>query len=88
MCFGTMDPNNAEVARQQRGRGRGQGRQQQQQRQVISDEIGVTLVHHMLIHGRTMREAGQLAQPNLSHYMVASIVRTFITVIHVMLQCI
>jgi hypothetical protein len=41
MCFGTMDPNNADVARQQRGRGR-----RQQQRQVISDEIRATLVHH------------------------------------------
>lgn len=70
MCFGTMDPNNAEVARQQRGRRR-------QQRQVISDEIRATLVHHVLIHGRTMREAGQLVQPNLSRYTVASIVRTF-----------
>lgn len=49
MCFGTMDPNNADVARQQHGR----------QRQVISDEIRARLVHHVLIHGRTMKEAGQ-----------------------------
>lgn len=54
MCFGTMDPNNAGVIRQH---GRGRGRQ----RQVISD---ATLVHHVLIHGRTMKEAGQLVQPN------------------------
>ncbi len=57
MCFGTMDPNNADVARQQHGRGRGRGRGRQ--RQVISDEIRATLVHHVLIHGSTMKEAGQ-----------------------------
>lgn len=34
---------------------RGRGRQ----RQVISDEIRARLVHHVLIHGRTMKEAGQ-----------------------------
>ena len=75
MCFGTTDQNNVDVARQQRGSGQGQGRQQQ--RQVISDEIRATLVHHVLIHGRTMREAGQLVQPNLSCYTAASIVSTF-----------
>ena len=74
MRFGTMDLNNAEVARQQRERGQ---EQQQQQRQVISEEIRATLVHHVLIHGRTMREAGQLAQANLSRYTVVYIVCTF-----------
>ena len=31
-----------------------------QQHCSFSDEIRATLVHHVLIHGRTMREAGQL----------------------------
>lgn len=83
MCFGTMDPNHAEAAIQQRGQGRGRGRGRRrgrgrgQQRQIISDEIRATLIHHVLVHGRTMREAGQLVQPNLSRFTVASIVRTF-----------
>lgn len=61
MSFGTMDPNNAEVERQERGRARGSGRGKGrgQQRQVISDEIRATVVHHVVVHGRTMKEAGQ-----------------------------
>ncbi len=57
-----------------RGRGRARGRGQ---RQVISDEICATVVHHVVVHGRTINEAGQLVQPNLSRFTVASIVRTF-----------
>jgi hypothetical protein len=72
MCFGTMDPNNAQVARQQRGR-----RRRRRQQQVISDEIRATLVYNVLIHGMTMREPGHLVQPNLSRYTFASIVCTF-----------
>ncbi|KAK0135938.1 hypothetical protein N1851_028189 [Merluccius polli] len=72
-----MDPNHAEVERQERGRARGRGRGRGQQRQVISDEIHATVVHHVVVHGRTMKEAGQLVQPNLSRFTVASIVRTF-----------
>ena len=81
MSFRTMDPNHAEVERQERGRARGRarwrGRGRGQQRQVISDEICATVVHHVVVHGRTMKEAGQLVQPNLSRFTVASIVRTF-----------
>ncbi|KAK0151758.1 hypothetical protein N1851_006859 [Merluccius polli] len=76
MSFGTMDPNHAEVERQERGRARARGRGRGQQRQVISDEIRATVVH-VVVHGRTMKEAGQLVQPNLSRFTVASIVRTF-----------
>jgi hypothetical protein len=72
MCFGTMDPYNAQVARQHRGRGRGQRRQRQQQRQVISDPSS-SYAHTWEDYERSWTAS----TPNLSHYMVASIVRTF-----------
>ncbi|XP_030628269.1 cartilage acidic protein 1 [Chanos chanos] len=53
------------------------GEREGEDKDNFSDEIRATLVHHVLIHGRTMREAGQLVQPNLSRYMVASIVHNF-----------
>jgi hypothetical protein len=46
-------------------------------RTVVSGEIRATFVDHVLNHGLTMREAGQRVQPNLSHYTVASVIRTF-----------
>ncbi|XP_051569163.1 uncharacterized protein LOC127449653 [Myxocyprinus asiaticus] len=46
-------------------------------RQAVLDEIRPTLVIHVLVHGTTMKEAGQRVQPNLSHFTVASIIRTF-----------
>ncbi|XP_051816307.1 uncharacterized protein LOC127537617 [Acanthochromis polyacanthus] len=65
----------------QRGRGvcvRG-GRRggRERPRTVIKDEIWATIVHHVLVHGMTMREAGQRVQPNLSRFSVAGIIRTF-----------
>ncbi len=69
-----MDPNckRAERSGRQRGRGRGRG-----QRTFVPDEIRATLVDHVLVHGMTMREAGQQVQPNVSRFTVASIIRTF-----------
>ncbi|KAM9495020.1 uncharacterized protein Hap1MRO34_004814, partial [Clarias gariepinus] len=58
--------------RRRQGRGRARAR-----RQSVSDEIRATLVDHVLVHGMTMREAGQRVQPNLSRFTVASIIRTF-----------
>jgi len=77
--FRTMDPGWQERGRGQRrggrrGRGRGMPRPR---RQVVSDDIRATLVDHVLVHGLTMREAGQRVQPNLSRFTVASIIRTF-----------
>ncbi|KAJ8416243.1 hypothetical protein AAFF_G00382650 [Aldrovandia affinis] len=83
-CFGTMDPQRPEGrGRGHRrggggGRGRGRGRARARpRRQIVSDEIRATLVDHVLLHGMSMREAGQRVQPNLSHFTVASIIRTF-----------
>ena len=44
---------------------------------VISDEIRAMIIDQVLVHGMTVREAGQRVQPNLSRLSVASIVRTF-----------
>jgi len=41
------------------------------------DEIRTTLVDHVLVHGMTMKEAGQRVQPNLSRFTITSIIRTF-----------
>ena len=59
------------------GRGQDQRRGPGNRRTHISDDIRATLVDHVINNGLTMREAGQRVQPNLSHYMVASIIRTF-----------
>ncbi len=56
-----------------RGRDRGGGRT----RAIISNEIRATIIHHVLVHGMSMREAGLRVQPNISRFSVASIVRTF-----------
>ncbi len=56
-----------------RGRGRAGRGVHGQRRQTLSNEIRATLVDH----GLTMREAGQRVQPNLSHFTVASVIRTF-----------
>ena len=53
--------------RHTRARGEGVRVRGGQGRTVVSDEIRATLVDHVLNHGLSMREAGQRAQPNLSH---------------------
>ena len=60
-----------------RGGGGGGRVGQRRQRAIISDEIRATIIDHVLVHGMTMREAGQRVQPNLSRFTVATIVRTF-----------
>ncbi len=69
---------------QGRGRGRGRGRPgggvghaQRRRQPNLCNEIRATIVDHIINHGLTLREAGLRVQPNLSRYMVASIVRTF-----------
>ena len=59
----------------QDGRG-GQGGQRRQ-RTVISDEIRATVIDHVLVHGMSMREAGQRVQPNISRFTVSTIIRRF-----------
>jgi len=44
---------------QERGRGRWIGRQ----RVEISDEIGATIIDHVIVHGLTMRDAGLRVTP-------------------------
>ncbi len=46
-------------------------------RATISNEIRATIIHHVLVHGMSMRKAGLRVQPNISRFSVASIVRTF-----------
>ncbi|KAK0148241.1 hypothetical protein N1851_011834 [Merluccius polli] len=53
------------------GRGRGRARPTT----VISDEIGATVIDHVLVDEMTMREAGQRVQPTLSGFSVATITR-------------
>ncbi len=65
-----------------RGRDRGGGRGRDRggggrTRAIISNEIRATIIHHVLVHGMSMREAGLRVQPNISRFSVASIVRTF-----------
>jgi len=84
-----MDANNGQRARGVGGRGvgergigggrrRGRGqRQRREGRRTISNEIRATLVHHVISHGLTMREAGLRVQPNLSRFTVASIIQAF-----------
>ncbi len=61
------------------------------QGQVISDKICATLVHHVLIHGRTMKEAGQFEPKPLHgcihcpYFQEGKQVTCFATVIYVML---
>ncbi|KAL7887091.1 hypothetical protein AOLI_G00048120 [Acnodon oligacanthus] len=75
-CIGVVDPSNKKGAGgegpQQRGGGKGGGK-----RTSVSNEIRATLVNLVLVHGMSMREAGQKVQPNLSRFTVASIIRTF-----------
>lgn len=70
----TMEANLAERSRG-RGGGGGRGGGRPRTRRVISDEIRATMVDH--VERLTLREAGQRVQPNLSHFTVASIIRTF-----------
>lgn len=76
-----MDRNLRGRVRVRGGRG-GQGGQGgrgglRRQRTVISDEIRATVIDHVLVHGMTMREAGQRVQPNISRFTVSSIIRRF-----------
>ncbi|XP_035850134.1 uncharacterized protein LOC118493655 [Sander lucioperca] len=50
---------------------------QRRQRTVISDEIRATVIDHVLVHGMSMREAGQRVQPNISRFTVSTIIRRF-----------
>ena len=59
------------------GRGRGLRGEAGNRRRQISDDTRDILVDHVINHDLTMREAGQRAQPKLSRYSVASIIRTF-----------
>ncbi len=68
-----MDPNGERAERAGRWRERGRGRGQIT---FVPDEIRATLVDHV-VHGMTMREAGQRVQQNVSRFTVASIIRTF-----------
>lgn len=73
-----MDRNLRGRVRVRGGRG-GQGGRGglRRQRTVISDEIRATVIDHVLVHGMTMREAGQRVQPNISRFTVSSIIRRF-----------
>lgn len=82
----TMDGNNVRGRGGRGGRvrvrgggrgGRVQGQRRARPRIVISDQIRATVIDHVLVHGMTMREAGQRVQPNLSRFSVATIIRTF-----------
>ncbi len=57
--------------------GRGGRGGQRRQRTVISDEIRATVIDHVLVHGMSMREAGQRVQPNISRFTVSTIIRRF-----------
>lgn len=46
-------------------------------RTQVSDEIGATVIDHIINHGLSLREAGQRVQPVLNRNTVASIVRIF-----------
>ena len=59
-----------------RGGRRGRGGQQRH-RTVISDEIRAPLIDHVLVHGLSMREAGQRVQPSISRFTVSTITRRF-----------
>ncbi|XP_078025794.1 uncharacterized protein LOC144463914 [Epinephelus lanceolatus] len=70
-----MDRNLRGGVRVRGGRG-GRGGQRRQ-RTVISDEIRATVIDHVLVHGMSMREAGQRVQPNISRFTVSTIIRRF-----------
>lgn len=70
-----MDRNLRGRVRVRGGRG-GRGGQRRQ-RTVISDEIRATVIDHVLVHGMSMREAGQRVQPNISRFTVSTIIRRF-----------
>ncbi len=59
------------------GGGGGGGDRGGRTRATISNEIRATIIHHVLVHGMSMRKAGLRVQPNISRFSVASIVRTF-----------
>ena len=82
----TMDGNNVRGRGGRGGRvcvrgggrgGRVQGQRRARPRIVITDQIRATVIDHVLVHGMTMREAGQRVQPNLTRFSVATIIRTF-----------
>lgn len=70
-----MDRNLRGRVRVRGGRG-GRGGQRRQ-RTVTSDEIRATVIDHVLVHGMSMREAGQRVQPNISRFTVSTIIRRF-----------
>ena len=69
MLIPTMDGNNVRgrggrVRVRSGGRGgRVQGQRSPRPRIVISDQIRATVIDHVLVHGMTMREAGQRVNP-------------------------